>query len=134
MLKLSKKIEYGLIAIRHIAINGQHSVVTAKEIADKNLLSFELLSKVLQMLVKSKIISSTQGMHGGYNLIMKPDEISLLNVIQAIDGTAQGIVDCIASGIDSCSIQNTCTIKSPLIKVQQNLNEQFYSMKISQII
>lgn len=134
MLKLSKKIEYGLIAITHIAKYGQHSIITAKEISDKNNLSFELLSKVLQQLVKSKIVSSNQGIKGGYFLISKPEEISLLNIIHSIDGVTPGIVECISSGPEKCAIENTCTIKSPLIRIQQNLEEKFYSMKISQIM
>ena len=126
MLKLSKKVEYALIAIRHMAIQGSSSVITAKIIAEKYFLSFELLSKVLQLLVRNKIISSHQGMHGGYTLILKPEEISLLNIIHVIDGKTPGIVQCLESGDSICSIQESCTIKSPLLKIQNNLEETFF--------
>ena len=74
MVRLSKKVEYGLIAIRHIATKSFGEIVTAKEIADSYKIPYELLAKVLQKLTKSGLIISHQGVHGGYELAMKPGE------------------------------------------------------------
>jgi DNA-binding IscR family transcriptional regulator len=63
MIRLSKRVEYGLIAIRHIATKPAGEIVTAKEIADTYGIPYELLSKVLQKLTKSGLISSHPGMH-----------------------------------------------------------------------
>ena len=75
MIRLSKKVEYGLIAIRHIATKPLGEIVTAKEIAETYGIPYELLSKVLQKLTKSGLISSHQGMRGGYALARPPVEI-----------------------------------------------------------
>ena len=64
MVRLSKKVEYGLIAMRHIATKQQGDLLTAKEIADTNKIPYELLAKVLQRLSKAGLIISERGWFG----------------------------------------------------------------------
>lgn len=133
MVRLSKKVEYGLIAIRHIATDPSR-VVTAKEIADRYLIPYELLAKVLQRLTRAGFISSHQGVRGGYTLAKNPHEISVSMIINAIEGTAMGIAKCMTDGPDSCDVFRVCTIKSPLSKVQANIENAFNSMTLAQIV
>ena len=72
MLRLSKKVEYGLIAIRHIATRCNGELMTAKEISDMYRIPYDLLAKVLQKLAKAGLIVSHQGVHGGYTLAKNP--------------------------------------------------------------
>lgn len=132
MLKLSKKVEYGLIAIRHIA--AAHTVVSAKEISDRYAISHDLVSKVLQKLAKAGLIMSQQGTNGGYALARHANEISISNVINAIEGEAAGIVQCMTADDSICSIYDNCTIKNPLGKIQHNLHMVFNTMKVSEIV
>ncbi len=85
MFKLSKKAEYALMAARYMALNNHGQCVTAKEISESYNISYELLAKVLQNLVKMGIINSFQGSKGGYNLSKKPEEISLTELISAVE-------------------------------------------------
>jgi Rrf2 family protein len=133
MLKLSKKVEYGLIAIRHIA--AAHCVSSAKEISDRYGISHDLVAKVLQKLTKAGLIMSQQGVNGGYTLARKAADISITNVINAIEGTASGgIVQCMTNDDTICSIYDNCTIKNPLGKIQYNLHQVFNTMKVSEIV
>lgn len=134
MVRLSKKVEYGLIAIRHIAAKPAGEIVTAKEIADRYGVSYELLAKVLQKLTRSGLIASTQGMRGGYSLAKSPHDISVSMIINAIEGAAMGITQCITEGPESCEVFSVCTIKSPLSKVQANIDHAFSSMTLAQIV
>jgi Rrf2 family protein len=134
MVRLSKKAEYGLIAIRHIATKQHGELVTAKEIADAYRIPFDLVAKVLQRLTRSGLISSAQGVHGGYTLARNPDEISVSRIINAIEGTAPMIARCMSDGPESCGVFTVCTIKSPLTKVQANIERAFSSMTLSQIV
>ena len=133
MLKLSKKVEYGLIAVRHIAASQQH-ISTAKEIAERYKIPYELLAKVMQKLAKQGIITSYQGVNGGYALARKPDEISISHVIIAIEGNVSSIAQCFSNDPVACSIFDSCTIKNPLEKFQHNLEHVFDTMKVSEII
>ncbi len=134
MVRLSKRVEYGLIAIRHIATRTRGDVVTAKEIADCYRIPYELLAKVLQKLSRSGLITSQQGMRGGYTLAKNPTEVSVSMIIGAIEGTNMGIARCMTDGPDSCEVFKVCTIKSPLSKVQANIEDAFNNMTLAQIV
>ena len=134
MVRLSKKAEYGLIAIRHIAAQPGRGLVTAKEIADIYRIPYDLLAKVLQKLTKAGLIISTQGVRGGYALAGNPAEIRVSTIINAIEGVTPMIAQCMAEGPDSCIVFTTCTIKSPLTKVQANIDRAFSSMTLSEIV
>jgi Rrf2 family protein len=124
MFQLSKKVEYGLIAIKHIASGTRGNIFTAKEIADKYQIPFELLAKVMQKLSKQGYITSYQGVNGGYTLSRNPEEIKVSEIINAIEGkTTVTIVQCEAETPEDCSIHSTCTIKNPLMKLQNNINK-----------
>jgi len=134
MVRLSKKVEYGLIAIRHIATKPAGEVVAAKEIADAYGIPYELLSKVLQKMTKAGLIASHQGMHGGYTLAKNPAEIPVSLIINVIEGTRPAIVQCMSDGPQTCTVFTVCTIKSPLTKVQASIERAFSTMTLMEIV
>jgi Rrf2 family protein len=134
MVRLSKKVEYGLIAMRHIATRRGGDLVTAKEIAETYKIPYELLAKVLQRLSKAGLILSVHGVHGGYSLAGDPAEMPLSAIISAIEGTGPVIAQCLSQGPESCDVFDVCTIKVPLTKVQSNIERAFSSMMLSEIV
>src|SRR5437870_7165743 len=86
MLKLSKKTDYALMAVQYMASGGADRVVNTKEIAEEYNIPVELLAKVLQKLGKKGLIVSQNGPKGGYVLAKSSTDISVLSVIQAIEG------------------------------------------------
>lgn len=135
MLKLSKKSEYALMAVRYLAINSIGKFSTAKEISDFYNIPFELVSKVLQQLVRKNVISSYLGVRGGYTLVKSPEQISIIEVITAIEGKYQ-ITNCMKenSSQKDCYHFDCCMIRNPLIKLQKEIDNLFQNMKINQII
>jgi len=133
MVRLSKKAEYGLIAIRHIAAHSGE-IVTAKEISEIYRIPYDLLAKVLQKLARAGLIFSHQGVRGGYTLAMNPHEVPVSLIIHAADGTQPMIAQCMVEGPESCGVYSVCTIKSPLSKVQANIELAFSSMTLSEIV
>ena len=83
MLRLSKKADYALIAMKHLALHGDGSS-SAREIAGLYDIPIELLAKVLQRLVRRGLLASQQGTRGGYQLARMPRQISVADVIQAM--------------------------------------------------
>ena len=135
MFQLSKKVEYGLIAMRHMAVGSQGQTHSAKEIADKYHISYELLAKVMQKLVRKGFISSYQGVHGGYILARNPSDLKVSAIINAIEEKATvTIIQCEAEGPEDCIIHTTCTIKDPLVKLQLNINRMFESLTIMEMV
>lgn len=135
MLNFSKKVEYGLIALRFMASNEPGMPVTAKEIAQRYEISYELLSKVLQKLTRAGIVASFKGVNGGYILSRSPQEIKISTVIQAIENKSNiALINCEAENPGSCNIFNKCTIKTPLFRIQNLINNIFNEMSISEIV
>lgn len=135
MLKLSKKSEYALMAARYMALINHGSAVTAKEIADNYNISYELTSKVLQSLARNQIAVSYKGVKGGYSLLKNPIEISLIDLIKAVESDYQ-IAECLKtdSGNNLCNYENCCKIKDPLAEVQKKIDKVFFETKLSHII
>src|SRR5260370_18208373 len=84
MLKLTKKADYGLIAMRHLAGHGGHC--SAKDMADAYGIPQEALAKILQRLVKAGLLSSHHGTNGGYVFARDARQNLAFDVIKAIDG------------------------------------------------
>ena len=135
MLKLSKKAEYALMAVKYIACTTNGNFVTAKEISVSYDIPYELLAKVLQNLTKFDIVKSYQGVKGGYQLTKMPAQIPLLDVIKAVDGNYK-ITECMNNkkGKEPCSHLDCCVIKDPLIKLQLEIDNLFRKTTINNII
>lgn len=134
MLQLSKKVEYGLIALRHMAMHQTGQVFTAKEIAKIYDMPYELLAKILQKLARTGTILSIQGIHGGYKLAKKASELPISKVIRIIEDEKPMIAGCYVDGRDSCSIFDNCSIRRPLGKVQRHLNVLLDKMTLQEIV
>lgn len=135
MFQLSKKVEYALIAMRHMAMGRRGEIFTAKEIADSYHIPYELLAKVMQKLAKKGYIISYQGVYGGYVLSRLPEEIRVSAIINAIEEKSNvTIIQCEAETADNCIIHQTCTIKNPLVKLQTSINKVFEDLTILEMV
>lgn len=119
MLTLSKKVEYALIALLHMAGKSSSDLVTAKEMADRFAIPGELLGKVLQALARAKLIHSTQGARGGYHLQRPVERITLGDVIEAIEGPV--VLACCQENPAHCGQFHVCTIKEPVHQIHGQL-------------
>src|SRR5439155_12596512 len=86
MLRLSKKADYDLIAMKHLAQKRDVASTSAREIAECYDIPIELMAKVLQRLVRTGLLTSQQGTRGGYALTRASTSMTVADVIQAIDG------------------------------------------------
>ena len=107
MLKLTKKADYGLIAMRHLAEHADLGACSAKDLAEMYSMPQEALAKILQKLTKAGLLVSQYGTNGGYTLARDPRRISAFEVIRAIDGPLF-ITSCSAATED-CEQSDRCT-------------------------
>ncbi|RPH99121.1 MAG: Rrf2 family transcriptional regulator [Calditrichaeota bacterium] len=131
MFKLSKKTEYALMALQHIASLDKGQVATAKEIAENKLIPHSLLAKILQQLTRHQLILSLQGAHGGYALGRKAEEITLAQMIEAIEGPIH-IIECNESRY-SCQRDDFCTLKNSLNPLQKQLTSYLHSVTLADV-
>jgi Rrf2 family protein len=132
MLKLTKKSDYGLIALRHLAVDVRQSAATTKEIAEAYRIPLPLLAKVLQQLSRQGLVVSEQGASGGYRLARDPRTISTLEVIRAIDGPVL-LASCFHDNGDDCDQHATCTVKAPLRRVHEGILRLLDSISLSDL-
>lgn len=139
MLKFSKKADYGLMALQYMATvqpGHQNSarIVNSKEIAEEYQIPSELLAKVLQTLAKSGLVESHNGPKGGYLLARHAQEITIAQVLEAIEGPL-GIMDCSheADGLP-CSQQEHCTIRTPLLRLQDSIYHLLNNMTLQDML
>src|ERR1700685_4853865 len=86
MFKLSKKADYGLIAVKHLATHRNAHACSANEMSEEYGISTTLMAKVLQKLARQGLVAAKHGSSGGYQLAKEPGEITALDVISAIYG------------------------------------------------
>ena len=132
MLKLSKKADYGLMAMRHLAEHAERGACSAKDVAQAYGIPPEVLAKILQRLAKAGLLHSVHGINGGYTLGRSAAEISAYEVIRAIEGPLF-ITSCITVR-GECDQTERCTIREPLRKVNQSIEDVLKNIKISEMI
>ena len=119
MLRLSKKADYALLAMRHLAAHADQGALSARELAEAYDIPAELLAKVLQKLVRAHLLDSHQGIRGGYGLSRPAASLSGVDVIQAVDGPLT-VTAC--SDVDhSCDQYAKCNIRDPLWRLKDRI-------------
>jgi len=129
MLKLTKKADYGLIALKHLAVSPEGCSSSAKAIADCYGIPLPLLAKILQKLTKLGMLQSLPGTNGGYRLAREANAITALEVIRAIDGPI--ILTSCFTEHGECSHSEKCTVREPLRRVHEGILNLLNQITIS---
>jgi Rrf2 family protein len=140
MLRLTKKADYGLMALKYLAeqravwsgLNASPGAQSAKDIAQAYHIPPPLLAKILQTLARAGLLVSHAGTNGGYALARPASQISAFEVIRAIDGPLF-ITSCITIH-GTCDLAGHCTIKEPLRKVNDSITELLSNIRISDLV
>jgi len=118
MLRLSKKADYALLAMRHLAATHREAM-PARELAEAYDIPLELLAKVLQKLVRAGLLESHQGIKGGYALARPAASLTVADVIQAVDGPFT--VTACSDTDHSCEQYAKCNIRDPLWRIKDRI-------------
>ena len=130
MLKITRKVEYALIALRHLKRKEDGELATAKEIAEQYGIPQELLAKALQQLAREHVIEAVKGPSGGYKLVTDPNTINMIKFFEIMEGP-MGIMDCyFDSGCDQLS---ACNIRTPINRINDSIRSMFDKMTLADI-
>jgi Rrf2 family protein len=134
---LSSSCKYGIRAVAYIASKSKSNVkIGIKQISEDLNLPTPFLAKILQLLAKQKILSSSKGPHGGFSLLKDPKNITLLDIIVTIDGHDL---------LDNCIIHNTtcscvgeeglvCPLHDEYSRMRENMVKLFSKKTIYSIV
>jgi Rrf2 family protein len=135
MLRLTKKADYGLMALKYLAeqatLTPASPARSAKDIAEAYHIPPQLLAKILQTLARAGLLVSHAGSTGGYALSRPSVDITAFEVIRAIDGPLF-ITSCITIH-GTCDLAGHCTIKEPLRKVNDSIKDLLNGIHISDL-
>ena len=119
MLRLSKKADYALMAMKHLATRADRASSSAREIAEAYDIPVELMAKVLQRLARRGLVVSLQGTRGGYRLARATAQISVADIIEAIEGPLQ--VTACSTHEENCGQYSKCSVRDPLWRIKDRI-------------
>ena len=135
MLALTRKTDYALIALSHLAANGRQ-VANARAIAERYHIPPALLMNVMKELAHGGIVRSVRGSKGGYALVNPAAEVSLYSVILAIEGGVE-LVSCVeptgAQGEASCELLSVCPVSRPVRRIHERLAQFLKQVTLAEI-
>jgi Rrf2 family protein len=132
MLRLSKKSDYALISMKHLATRPDGGASSsAREISEAYDIPLELLAKVLQRLVRARLLVSVQGTRGGYRLGRSAHLISVADVIQAVDGPVT--VTACSPDDHNCDQFTKCSVRDPLWKIKNRILESLNTVSVAEM-
>src|SRR5512140_1770226 len=130
VLRISRKIDYGLRAMVYLASVAAGAVVPFREIARQMDVPEDFLAKILKTLVDAGLVRSARGPHGGYVLARSPAEVSFLDVIEAVEGPVA--LNVCLDGEDACGHSTLCTMVSVWRLGQERMLAVYRQSKLSE--
>ncbi len=131
-MRLTRAGEYAVRCMIYLSAQPLGRVVSRKEISEKMDVPCQFLTKIAQQLVRANILESIQGSKGGLKLLIKPDDVNLLDVVEAVMGKIS-LNDCIANP-DSCSNSPMCSVHQVWARATDQLNETLSAATFAQLV
>jgi Rrf2 family protein len=129
-MKLSRTVEYAVQATLQLAQNEASTPIPCSTLAAEGKMPERFLLQILRNLVTHGILRSTRGVDGGYSLVKSPDNISLLEVIEAIEGP----YDTESSAAEAAEVNIQDKLKDALTQVTSTTRKQLEAIKLAQLL
>lgn len=132
MFKISKMTDYGVVVMAQLA-QARDNVVTAPDLASAAGLPAPTVAKILKRMTRGGLVTSQRGIHGGYALSRSADEISVADIIRALEGPVE-VTACVdgATG-EACTVESLCPIRGCWDRVNAAVNRTLESMSLAEV-
>lgn len=133
MVRLSKLTDYGMVLMSCFARSGPRSLRTARDLAMESRLPLPTVSKLLKQLLQSGLLVSYRGIQGGYRLAREPREISLAEIIAALEGPV-ALTECSTDISGLCDLEACCAIKQNQQVISQAVRGVLEELTLSDLV
>lgn len=134
MNRIHRKVEYALIALKHMRAKAPGERTTVKEIAAQYGCPTDVTARVLQALAGKAVLNSEQGAHGGYMIAKDLSRVSFYELLEMILGP-MGVAKCLQEAQDgACDLRETCNIVSPIQLLNRKLSDFYRSLSVAELI
>ncbi|MGJ8670194.1 MAG: SUF system Fe-S cluster assembly regulator [Oceanococcus sp.] len=130
MLRLSKQSDYATVLLSHLA-NTQGRICNVSELSQATHVSSPMVSKTLKILARAGLVDSERGSGGGYRLNRQPRDISIADIINAVEGPI-AVTQC--SSQDGCSIQSHCQIRPHWQVINSTIINSLKQLNLAQLL
>ena len=133
-LHLTQKVDYGITLLIYLAKEQPGSTISIKKVAQESHLSFLFLQKIARGLQKAGIIKAERGKFGGYSLIKSPAELSLKEIIEALEGQI-ALVPCLKTGEENvCKHISYCLVRPTMYKINAEIQDSLLNKRLTNFI
>lgn len=131
MFKLHRKIEFALMALKHMSEKRQGELTSAKEVSDSYGGSFDTIARVMQVLAQKGVLHSAQGVNGGYLILKDLSKVSMYDLSLILLGPVK-LVKCLSSS--HCNLESNCNISTPMHVLNQHLINFYKNIYLKELL
>lgn len=132
MVRLNRKIEYALVALKYMTGKIPGELTSAKEISEKFNTPFDVTARVMQVLAQKGLLRSEQGPQGGYSILKDLGRISFQDLLEMVEGPS-ALVKCFEKD-EPCGVQPHCNIISPINMLNHKLTDFYSNLKLKDLL
>jgi len=130
MLRMSRLTDYGLVLLTHLASTPVDQVHNARELAESAHLPLPMVSKILKVLTREGFLVSQRGAKGGYSLARRPEDVTVVAVIDALEGPI-ALTEC---GAGSCEREANCVVRAPWQRINRVVRQSLEDVRLADLI
>ena len=128
-MKINKLTDYSIVILANLVAKDENAMYTAKELSEFSGIPFPTVTRILKMLSNKGILESQRGAQGGYELIKNSTDISVAEVIEAMEGPI-ALTEC-ASDDCGCAFEPSCAVGKPWQKINKAVNDVLRNISLS---
>jgi len=132
MIRLTKVADYGIVLLSYIAHELPGEKFNARGLAEDTRIPAPMVSKILKGLARNNLLQSHRGVKGGYSLARAAEEITVADVIRALDGPI-ALTECMTMSDSDCSLDLNCPVKTNWQRINEAVIGSLEEIKISEM-
>lgn len=131
MIRLNRKVEYALMALKFMSRKPRAALTSAKEIAEALQIPFDATARVLQILAHHDVLFVVQGTQGGYRLKQDLGKVSLYKLVEVIEGPFE-IARCLSD--EDCDLVGHCNIQNPIQILNRKIADFYQGLNLAEVL
>lgn len=130
MLRVTKLADYGIVLMTQMACPDQPATHNARDLAREAQLPFPVVSKILKGLARDGLLISHRGMKGGYSLSRRPQDVSIAEIIRALEGPI-AITECTDRAHGDCGLENLCPTRGSWHRINKAVRDALQKITLA---
>jgi Rrf2 family transcriptional regulator, nitric oxide-sensitive transcriptional repressor len=132
MTRMNRKLEYALMALKHMSAKIPGELTSAKEVVDVTGVPFDATARVMQTMANRGLLRSEHGAHGGYVIVRDLSKVSLFDLYEMILGKME-VARCL-HGDGTCELEGHCNIQSPINFLHRRVTDFYRGLSLAELL